>query len=325
MKAPDRFRAELKKALLVHADGLGNQHVREQTAARSRHAITRLVPSATAAVITATVAMVILTSEGTAPPPASAATALYASAAALQRSGSNLELRPHTYFYVRSVARSRFIDPGGDIFLREVAETWTSRDGGGRTEDIVLNRSVIKRDFDIRLGPSVGRLRPSTHPFALAEPMSLSYAQLRGLPSSPARLARTVNQLADRTARAVREPSSRSGHSELVLYMLRSIAISPAPTTVRAAVYEVMASTPGIKLLGHRRDALGRRGDLFAATFGPMRAEIIINPTTGRLLQFSRILMHRSGGAFQTWRPGLISRDTYIQEAVVGSATARPR
>jgi hypothetical protein len=108
-----------------------------------------------------------------------------------------------------------------------------------------------------------------------------------------------------------------------MLYILRSIAVSPAPTSVRAAVYEVMASTPGIKLLGHRRDALGRRGDMFTATLGPERTEIIINPSTGRLLQFSRILMHRSR-LEPGWRPGLISRDTYVDLAVVGSTTARP-
>jgi hypothetical protein len=325
MRTPELFRAQLKEALLVHADGLASQQVRQPPVRRSRRAITRLLPSAAAVVTAAAVSAVILTSEGTAPPAASAATALYASAAALQRSGPSLELGPHGYLYLRMVSRSRFIDPGGDIFLHELAETWTSRDGAGRTEDIVLNRSVVKRRLDMRLGPSIGRLDPSAHPFTMAEPTSLSYAQLQRLPSSPTRLARAVSQLANQTARALKEPYSRSGHSNLVLYILRSIAVSPAPIPVRAAVYEVMASTPGIKLLGLGHDAIGRPGDMFAATFGPMRAEIIINPTTGRLLQFSRILMHRSGGAFQTWQPGLISQDTYVREAVVGSATARPR
>jgi hypothetical protein len=323
MKTPEHFRAQLKEALLAHADELAGQHVRHLPARRGRRALTWFVPSAAAALIAAAVATVIVASQGTSPSPASAATVLYASAAALQRSGPSLELGPHEYLYERSVARSRFIDPQGHTFLHEVGESWTARDGAGRLRDTVLNRAVISRHFDVRLGPSTARLRPSAHPFTLAYPVSLSYSELQRLPRSPKRLATVVGRLADRTARTLRESSFRSAHSEIVLYILRSIAVSPAPTAVRAAVYQVMASTPGIKLIGYRRDALGRRGDMFTATLGPMRAELIINPTSGRLLQFTRILMHRSG-LDPGWRPGLISRDTYVEQAVVGSTTVRP-
>ena len=323
MKTPERFRAELKEALLAHAGELASEQVPLALVRSRRRALTRLVPSAAAALIAAGVAMVIVASQGTSPPPASAATVLYASAAALERSGPSLALGPHDYLYERSVARSRFVDPEGHILLHELGETWTARNGAGRVRDTVLNRSVISRHLDVRLGPSSGRQRPSAHPFTMAYPVSLSYRQLQRLPSSPQRLATVVSRLADRTARALRESSFRNAHSEIVLYVLRSLALSPAPTAVRAAVYQVMASTPGIKLLGHRRDALGRRGDMFAATLGAMRAEIIINPTTGRLLQFTRILMHPSG-LDPGWRPGLISRDTYVEQVVVGSMNARP-
>ncbi len=323
MKTPEHFRAELKQALLARAGELASQQVLQPLVRSRRRALTRIVPSAAAVLIAAGVATVIVASQGTSPSPASAATVLYASAAALQRSGPNLELGPHDYLYERSVSRSRFIDPQGHTFLHELAETWTARNGAGRLHDTVLNRSVISRHLDVRLGPSTARIRPTAQPFMLADPISLSYRQLQRLPSSPKLLATVVGGLADRTARALRERSSRSAHSEIVLYILRSIALSPAPTAVRAAVYQVMASTPGIKLIGYRRDALGRRGDMFTATVGPMRAEMIINPTTGRLLQFTRILMHRSE-LDPGWRPGLISRDTYVQQAVVGSTTARP-
>ena len=324
MKTPERFRVQLKEALLARAGELAAQQVSQLPVRRGRRTLTRLVPSAAAALISAAVATVVVASQGTSPPPASAASVvLYASAAALQRSGPNLELGPHEYFYVRSVARSRFIDPAGHILLHELGEAWTARNGAGRAQDIVLNRSVLRRHLDVRFGPSTGRLPPSAHPFTMAYPTSLSYSQLQSLPIAPNHLAMVVSRLADRTARAMGESSSRSAHSEIVLEILRSIAISPAPTAVRAAIYRVMARTPGIKLLGHRRDALGRRGDMFTATLGPTRTEMIINPITGRLLQFTRILMHRNG-LDPGWRPGLISRDTYVEQAVVGSTNARP-
>ena len=106
MKTPERFRTQLRDALQAHADGLASQEIWPLPVRRPRRAITRLVPSAAAAVIAAAAAAVILASGGTVPPPASAGTVLYASAAALQRSGPSLELGPHSYLYVRSVTRS---------------------------------------------------------------------------------------------------------------------------------------------------------------------------------------------------------------------------
>lgn len=218
------------------------------------------LPSAAVALTAAAVAALALASQGTTPPPASAAAALYASAAAVARSGPSLELGPQSYLYERSVGWSRFLNPGGHALLHELAETWTARDGAGRGRDIILNPAVARRlPFRVSLAQDL-RLRVSAHPFILAYPVALSYAQLQRLPSSPKRLAVVVGRLADRAARATGQSHSRPGHSVLVLYILHSIANSPAPTAVRAAVYEVMASTPGIRLDGHRRDALGRRG-----------------------------------------------------------------
>lgn len=50
---------------------------------------------------------------------------------------------------------------------------------------------------------------------------------------------------------------------------------------------------------------------------------MIINPTTGRLLQLTQILLRRSR-LMAGWVPGDINRDIYVQLAVVGSVTARP-
>jgi hypothetical protein len=323
MNTPERFRGQLRAALLAHAGELAEQQIQHVAASSRRRTLTRLVPIAAAAVVTLGVAIVIVASGGTSTPPASAATVLYASAAALQRSGPGLQLGPHEYLYERTIERSRFIDPQGHIFLHGLDESWQAQNGAGDLDDTVLNRPEIERHIDVRLGPNNARLRPSVHPFTMAFPTSLSYHQLQHLPSSPEQLSTVVSRLADRTARATRESSSRSAHTEIVLYILRSIALSPAPTAVRASVYRVMAATPGIKLLGHGRDELGRRGEIFTATLGPMRTKLIINPMTGRMLQFTRILMHRSS-LYPDWRPGLISRDTYVQEAVVRSPNARP-
>ena len=54
----------------------------------------------------------------------------------------------------------------------------------------------------------------------------------------------------------------------------------------------------------------------------PFRFELIIDPT-GRLLQSSRTLLHRSRLA-SGWQPGLVNRATYQSVAVVRSTRSRP-
>jgi hypothetical protein len=319
MRTPERFRAELEQALFAHAGSPVSQQVRHLPTRPRRRTVTRLVPSAAAALIAVAVAAVILTSQGTSPPPASAATVLYASAAALQRSGTSLQLSSHSYLYERTVGESRFVDPSGHKLVHEIYESWTARNGAGRQDDTVLNPSIFLRMDERGLGSSDSRVRPSSHPFLLIDGISLSYDQLQRLPSSPKGLAAVVGQLADREARAFKE-SSPSAHSTIVLYILHSIAQTPAPTAVRAAVYRVMASTPGIRLLGQRRDAIGRLGEMFTATLGPERAELIIDPSTGRLLEYTRIQLRRQLG----WAPGLISRVTYVNLTVVRSTSDHP-
>ena len=85
-----------------------------------------------------------------------------------------------------------------------------------------------------------------------------------------------------------------------------------------------MAMTPGVRLLGPGRDILGRRGMVFVDVVDPFRFELIIDPATGRLLQSSRTLLHRSRLA-AGWQPGPVNRATYQSVAVVGSTRSRPR
>lgn len=320
MSVPDQFRAELKAAMLAHADQLTRGQDQSLPLRRAKRRLTRLLPSSAVALIAVGVAVAAFASRGTTPPTASAATVLRAAAAALERSDIDLRLGAHTYLYERTIERSRFLDPSGTTVLHALDESWRAQNGAGREHITVLNRSAV-RDLHAA-GSGLFRLHPSRQPFTLVGGVSLSYSQLQQLPTSPAALAKVVDRFAYKAARAVVE-SSRSAHSMFVLYILRSISLTPASKATRAAVYKVMASTPGIRLVGQRRDALGREGELLTATLGPEQAEIIIDPGTGKLLQFTRTLTHRSR-LYPGWRPGLIARDTYVDETTIGSTTARP-
>lgn len=87
----------------------------------------------------------------------------------------------------------------------------------------------------------------------------------------------------------------------------------------------MLASTRGIRLLGRRTDSVGRTGTAVAATFGDaIELELIIDPSTGELLQTSRTLLHRSSD--MAGRPaGLVNRATFLSTAVVKSTHSRPR
>jgi hypothetical protein len=106
--------------------------------------------------------------------------------------------------------------------------------------------------------------------------------------------------------------------------VLRGVAESPTPARVRAAVYRALALTPGIRLLGRRSDTAGRTGMAVAANLGAEELMLIIDPSTGQLLQTSRTLLHRSV-YMQGWPRGLVNRATILASGVVGSTHATIR
>jgi hypothetical protein len=319
MNTPERFRTRLGEGLIAHAAD------RSFAPDRDIRPVRRLrVPLGvrTATIVgAATVAVVLLlASRGSvSPPPASAASVLRASASALERTAPALTLAARTYLYTRTLNWWRNFDAPNNAVVLSVSETWTERNGAGRTRSRVLKPSRSSRRFSYD-----ERLRASAHPYALDNYVQVTYSELQHLPADPGRLAAVVGRLADRDARGYGGSPPRGWHTTLVFGILHKIAVSPAPSAVRAAVYRAMARTPRIRLIGTGRDALGRAGKVFVDTVGPFRLELIIDPATGRLLQWSRSLLHRSAQV-AGWRPGLINRTTYEAIGVVPSTHSRSR
>lgn len=105
---------------------------------------------------------------------------------------------------------------------------------------------------------------------------AVRWDDLPTLPTDPSRLARRL--VGDWGAR---------GAFMTVGSLLGTAPISP---DVRTAVYQVLARTPGVRLLGTTHDAAGRAGKALAVTYGagtanPETETMIIDPATGRLLQ----------------------------------------
>jgi hypothetical protein len=155
--------------------------------------------------------------------------------------------------------------------------------------------------------------------------IALSYAQLRRLPTDPSRLAAALDSL---TARhhVDQEFPQADVRTAIRFEILRMLAQEPTSASLRAALYRVFASTPGIRLLGRTRDSLGRPGMAVAVKVDDARLELIIDPKTGELLQTSRTLLRRSQAYFDGRQPpGLINRATYLASGIVSSTQARAR
>ncbi len=325
---PERFRSELREALLAHpAVGAPPQQAREgrpPLAIRAGAAVTL------AAAIVVAVILALGSGGELAPRPATAASVLRASADTLERAAPSLALGRGRYFYSRMAVWWRYVHVGPRPYVvRSIDEQWVARDGAGRDRVRVVSVTGLGPHPHAPVAPAGDqRLAIKRRPFLLSPlpapaGLSLSYAQLRALPGAPARLDATIGRI-----RALhplgREFSSRRWQIFQTFAILRDLADTPAPPRVRAALYRALAATPGIRLLGRRTDSAGRTGMAVAVRSGALELMLIIDPATGQLLQTSRALLRRSS-LWPGWPAGLVNRTTFLAAGVVGSTHARPR
>lgn len=333
--APERFRAELRDALLEHAAALPRSTAlsaaRPSAAPRSagpRVTPGRLVPALALAAVIAAAILILRSGGALAPQPATAAGVLRASAAALDRLGGSRTLGPGDYFYTRTAQWWRYAGFSSHPYVvRSIQEQWLARDGHGRSRyDVAgLSGNGVNRSLPFTRS-SDARLRPGARPFIISTlptpGILLSYAQLRRLPTDPTALTTALNRLAARYHLNRLFPQ-RDLNAAIRWGMLRGLAETPTSAALRAALYRVLAGTPGIRLLGRTRDSIGRYGTEVAIDVEGARLAMILDPQTGELLQTSRTLLHRSRAYLDgKYPPGLINRATYLGTGVVRSTSA---
>jgi hypothetical protein len=334
--APELFRDELGAALLEHAATLacsdpspaaGPEAVRR--AAGPRVIGRPLVPALALAALVAAAVLSLRAGGAVAPQPATAAGVLRASAAALDRLGGSRALGPDDYFYTRTEQSWMLAGYGAHPYVvRSIQQEWLARDGHGRSryEVVALSGAGVNRSLPLTRSQDA-RLVRSPRPFILSTLPSpgilLSYAQLRRLPADPNRLGAALNRIVA-LARVDRLFPQRAYRVVIGFAILRGLAEAPTSAALRAALYRVLAATPGIRLLGRTRDSIGRYGMAVAIDAQDVQLEMILDPSTGGLLQASRTLLHRSR-LFLDGRqpPGLINRATFLASGIVTSTRAR--
>jgi hypothetical protein len=324
LTTPERFRSELRDALLAHP--YPASQLRPAPVHRQRLSVS---VGAAVALGAAIIAVVLGVGSGgeLAPQRASAASVLNASAEALERSGASLALGGGDYLYTKTAIWFRYTQLAPrPIVVQSINEAWIARDGAGRDRSLVLSHFRGRGGRDDPTRSADDKLRATARPFLLspAPRISLSYAHLRRLPANPAGLRVALQRVAAQYPIANLFPSSQQ-QTVVKFAILRGLAQTPAPPGVRAALYRVLASTPGMRLIGRRTDSIGRTGTAVAVTLGgAVELELIIDPATGDLLQTSRTLLHRSS-LMAGYPAGLVNRATFLASAVVHSIRSRPR
>ena len=257
--APERFRGELLDALLEHAATLPRRDPlpgagRPAGRPAVRRPSSRLVAGrrlAAALVLAAFVvaAVVSLRSGGAvAPPPATAASVLRASASALDRLGGSRALGPDDYFYTREAGWWLYIGYGPHPYVvRSIQEGWLARDGRGRSRYDVVGLSGVDVNRSLPLARSMDAQLPRhSRPFIISTLPSpgilFSYAQLRQLPTDPARLQDALNRLAARyhVNKVFPQPADRAA---IRWAILRGLAEAPSSACCVATASAASCST----------------------------------------------------------------------------------
>ena len=334
--APERFRDELRDALLDHAATLpgrdrlpatGPSTVRRP--AGPRVAGRGLVAALAFAAVLAIAVLILRSGGALTPAPATAAGVLRASAVALDRLGGSRALGPGDYFYTRTADSWTYAGYSPHPYVvRSVQEQWLARDGHGRSRYEVLGLSGAGANRSLPLTRSKdAQLARSPRPFILSTVPSpgilLSYDQLRRLPTNPTRLNAALNRITA-SSHVARLLPQAGYHIAIRFAMLRGLAEAPTSAPLRAALYRVLAATPGIRLLGRTRDSIGRYGMAVAIDVQGVQLEMILDPSSGKLLQTSRQLLRRSHAFLDGKQPpGLVNRATFLASGTVTSTHAR--
>jgi hypothetical protein len=152
------------------------------------------------------------------------------------------------------------------------------------------------------------------------------------LPTGPAALLRAIKEevrtinTPPTPSHAINSTPTPAGVFSLITGRLLIDATSP---TLRSALFSVVAHLPGVRLLGQRRDEIGRRG---IAVMGPGASYtgqvMIFDPNTSRVLETELIYPKRAGSgtpgapSFPAGTPN--SYTVYLSQAIVNSIEDLP-
>ncbi|SEO86246.1 hypothetical protein SAMN05216267_104827 [Actinacidiphila rubida] len=182
-----------------------------------------------------------------------------------------------TSTFLADVASAQSIAPGtwDDAPYWKVAFTRFQADGQptGVLTEFLAHRAGLTSH--LRAAAPVEEDKPAPGPWRFTVGTGrLTWDQLAGLPTAPTAL------------RARLRPYAEPGQdpSEEIFGTIGDLLASPAPPKVRAALFEVAARLPGVRVAGPATDGSGRHGTAVERGDGTIVVRYVIDPT-GRLLE----------------------------------------
>lgn len=188
-------------------------------------------------------------------------------AAATARSGPQVGPGPYSY------TRELMVHLGSDE--RKCRETWLRRDGSMAAGGDYGERPGGHCDPKSRWFPKLG-----------SDDDRRPHADVRTLPTDPSALrARLYSDAAHGRGQ---NPDDKGPRDQLVFNRIGRLLRMTLPPELRAALFQTLATVPGVDAVRGEKDALGRQGIALARSFGdaadPVRVEIILAPGTYRYL-----------------------------------------
>ncbi|MFE2164286.1 hypothetical protein ACFXB3_04350 [Streptomyces sp. NPDC059447] len=120
----------------------------------------------------------------------------------------------------------------------------------------------------------------------------LSWEEVKRLPTDAAELKVLLERFFPGGPGPDREAAQFEAYRGTLDYLLMFAPLEPRQ---RAAVYEVLADMPGLRLIGPVKDSSGRTGTAVETDIRGLRMRLIIDPEGGALLEHT---LHYLGGAY---------------------------
>jgi hypothetical protein len=280
--------------------------------------------AAAAAVVGGT--FTLLLPGGATRPPSAAAAELQQLATVAADQPATSPPGPGQYQYTESVAAytSTTVEASGlsyTVLVPQTRQIWVAADGSGRLVESYGQASFLSAQDQanwVRDGsPSLAEA-PSDESFGPGG-LSVGPNGMSSLPTDPVALGALLS------ARKIEGgPPGPAEDFTQVGDLLRETDASPQ---LRAALYQVAASIPGVTMLGSVTDHSGRPGVGIAFVSGGTRHELIFDPATAALLGEEDVVVGPPPATTQgpAYPVGTVADwAVYVRSGVVDSTTAAP-
>ena len=209
---------------------------------------------------------------------------------------------PGQYLYVKEVVAKGLGSAQGCAVAPMTVQAWVASDGSGRQIG-TFPAPCGKLDFN-----------------QVYQPGGLSWSmygavQASTLPTSPAALQQAIVQ---------RFENGKSRPSATFVYAATFLNAG-SPPALRAALYRVIESLPGVQNLGQVTDRLGRPGQGIGLVTAGARAELIFDPASTSVLEEETVAVAPPEAGNNQLPAGTVMQYTlYVQQGVVDSDRATP-